>query len=90
MWSGFELVKQKKKKKIYMHNKEKGLLKNVFGFVNHFMKNVKGSNRLSTNIIKWSNTLKQFVGKLSTNCLGVSDHFVGLVLKRLSKFCKLI
>ena len=35
-------------------------------------------NPLSTIPIKWSNTLKQFVGKLSTNCLSVFDHFVGL------------
>ena len=35
----------------------------------------------------WSNTLKQFVGKLPTNCLGVFDHFVGLpLLKRLTFF----
>ena len=36
-------------------------------------------NPLSTNPTKWSNTLKQFVGNLSTNCLSVFDHFVGLV-----------
>ena len=34
-------------------------------------------------ITKWSNTLKQFVGKLPTNCLSVFDHFVGLALKGL-------
>ena len=38
-------------------------------------------NPLSANITKWSNTLKQFVGKLATNCLSVFDHFVGLALK---------
>ena len=38
---------------------------------------------LSANITKWLNTLKQFVGKLSTNCLSVFDNFVGLVLKGL-------
>ena len=38
-------------------------------------------NLLSANSTKWSNTLKQFVGKLPTNCLSVSDHFVGLALK---------
>ena len=32
---------------------------------------------------KWSNTLKQFVGKLPTNCLSVFGHFVGLALKGL-------
>ena len=36
---------------------------------------------LSTNFTKWSNTLKPFVGNLPTNCLSVSDHFVGLALK---------
>ena len=40
-------------------------------------------NPLSTNITKWLNTLKQFVGKLPTNCLSVFDHFVGLALKGL-------
>ena len=40
-------------------------------------------NPLSANITKWSNTLKQFVGKLPTNCLSVFDHFVGLASKGL-------
>ena len=40
-------------------------------------------NPLSGNFTKWSNTLKQFVGNLPTNCLTVFDHFVGLALKRL-------
>ena len=39
---------------------------------------------VSHNFIKWSNTLKQFVGKFPTNCLSVFDHFVGLALKGLS------
>ena len=37
----------------------------------------------SANPTKWSNTLKQFVGNLPTNCLNVFDHFVGLALKEL-------
>ena len=40
-------------------------------------------NPLSANPTKWSNTLKQFVGKLPTNCLSVFDYFVGLELKGL-------
>ena len=40
-------------------------------------------NPLSANPAKWSNTLKQIVGKLPTNCLNVFDHFVKLVLKGL-------
>ena len=40
-------------------------------------------NLLSANPQKWSNILKQFVGKLPTNCLSVFDHFVGLALKGL-------
>ena len=40
-------------------------------------------NPLSGNPIKWSNTLKQFVAKLSTNCLSVFDHFVRLAPKAL-------
>ena len=38
---------------------------------------------LSANPTKWSNTLKQFVGKLPTNILSVFVHFVKLVLKGL-------
>ena len=45
------------------------------------MRHVKS---LSANFTKWSNTLKQFVGKLATNYLSVFDHFVGLALKGLN------
>ena len=41
-------------------------------------------NLLSANFTKWSNTLKQFVGNLPTNCLSVFDHFVGLAVKGLT------
>ena len=41
-------------------------------------------NPLSTNPTKWSNTLKQFVGNLPTNCLGVFDHFMNLAFKWLN------
>ena len=41
-------------------------------------------NPLSANLTKWSDTLKQFVGKLPTNCLIVFDHFVRLALKGLN------
>ena len=41
-------------------------------------------NLLSANPTKWSNTLKQFVGNLPTNCLSVFDHFMNLALKGLS------
>ena len=40
-------------------------------------------NPLSANPTKWSNTLKQFVGYLSKNCISMFDHFVGLTLKGL-------
>ena len=40
-------------------------------------------NPLSANPTKWSNTLKQFVGKLPMNCLNLFDHFVRLALKGL-------
>ena len=42
-------------------------------------------NPLSANPTKWSNTLKQFVGNLPTNCLSVFDHFVKLALKGLKE-----
>ena len=41
-------------------------------------------NPLSANPTKRSNTLKQFVDNLPTNCLSVFDHFVGLALKGLT------
>ena len=40
-------------------------------------------NPLSANPTKWSDTLKQFVGNLPTNCLSVFDHFMSLALKGL-------
>ena len=40
-------------------------------------------NPLSANPTKWSDTLKQFVANLPTNCLSVFDHFVILALKGL-------
>ena len=40
-------------------------------------------NSLNANFTKWSNALKQFVGKLPTSCLSVFDYFVGLALKGL-------
>ena len=42
-------------------------------------------NPLSADTTKWSNTLKQFVSNLATNCLSVFDHFVKLALKVLIK-----
>ena len=48
-----------------------------------FLLNIFFLNPLSANFTKWSNTLKQFVGKLPTNCLSVFDHFGGLARKGL-------
>ena len=41
-------------------------------------------NPLNANPEKWSNTLKQIVGKLPTICLSVFDHFMNLALKGLT------
>ena len=41
-------------------------------------------NTLSANLTKWSNTLKQFVSNLQTNCLSVFHDFVELALRRLT------
>ena len=41
-------------------------------------------NPLSAKPTKWSNTFKQFVGKLPTNYLSVFHHFVKLALKGLT------
>ena len=43
-------------------------------------------NPLSANPKKWSNTLKQFVGNLPTNCLSVFDHLMNLAFKGLKSF----
>ena len=45
-------------------------------------------NPLNAKPTKWPNTLKQFVGKLPTNCFSVFGHFVGLALKGLKTHCK--
>ena len=50
-----------------------------------FIMRNKVLNLLSTNPTKLSNTLKQLVGNLPTNCLSVFDHFLGLVFKGLTK-----
>ena len=44
---------------------------------------LKSMNPLSANPAKCSNTIKQLVGKLPTNCLSVLDHVVGLTIKGL-------
>ena len=49
--------------------------------LNTLLNKISEVNPLSANPIKWPNTLKQFVGKLLTNCLRVFDHFVRLALK---------
>ena len=41
-------------------------------------------NPSSANLTKWLNTLKQFAGNLTTNCLSVFEHFVKLTLKGLN------
>ena len=46
-----------------------------------YEKQVRLSNPFSANFTKWSNTPKQFVGNLPTNCVSVFDHFVELALK---------
>ena len=47
-------------------------------------------NPLGAKPTKWSNTLKQFVGSLATNCLSVFDHFVKLMLKVLKELYTLV
>ena len=49
-------------------------------------RSIKSINPLSAKPRKWSNTLKQFFGKLPTNCLSVFDGFVGLARKGLKPF----
>ena len=47
---------------------------------------ISSVNPLSANPKKWSNKLKQFIGKLSMNCLSVFGNFVGLTLKELNYY----
>ena len=47
---------------------------------NFYHREAKRFNPLSFNPTKCLNTLKQFVGKLLTNCLSVFDYFVELPL----------
>ena len=54
----------------------------TFGFVLQVV-HFSGIKPLSANFTKCSNTLKQFVCNLPTNCLSVFDDFVGLALKEL-------
>ena len=60
---------------------EQKLAKGVESESNNSQVNV--FNPLSTNPLKWSNTLKQFVGNLLKNCLSVFDQCVILVLNGL-------
>ena len=45
---------------------------------------------LSANFRTWSNTLKQFVGKLPTDCFSMFDHFVGLGLRVKNQIKKML
>ena len=59
------------------------ILKNITGIISATPKHVIVLNPLSAKFIKWSNTLKQIVGKLPTICLSVFGHFSGLAFKGL-------
>ena len=56
----------------------------LFKITLHTIRKKKTFNPLGASPTKWSNTLKQFVGILPTNCLSVFDHFVGLARKGLN------
>ena len=72
----------------HLHSGSKGIIPESLSLlcltVRNFTLKIMGINPLSANFTKWSNTLKQFVGKYPTNCLSVFDRFVGLALKGLS------
>ena len=63
---------------------QKSTLIKKFQCLPNVKKQITHLNPLSANPTKWSNTLKQFVGKLPTNCLSVFDYFVELALKGLN------
>ena len=75
--------------KSWRRKNENKYMKIVFSIViyaiNHSSTNsILLFNPFSTNVTKWSNILKQFLGNLLTNCLSVFDHFMGLALKGLT------
>ena len=55
----------------------------AFSLVNGEALIIHSVNPLNANPEKWSNTLKQIVGNLTTICLSVFDHFMNLALKGL-------
>ena len=57
------------------------ILVDVSVFLTYYAQQNALLNSLSTNRTKWSNTLKQFVGNILTNCLSMFDHSVRLMLK---------
>ena len=67
----------------YFMESDVPLLRYSFFFLFWTIPSTSKLNPLSANPKKWSNTLKQFVDRLQTNCLSVFDHFVALVLKGL-------
>ena len=56
-------------------------LSQTFSFQDKIL--IKEINPLSANLTKWSNTQKQFVSNLPSNCLSVFDHYVELALNGL-------
>ena len=58
------------------------MLGQMFNIITH-NRRLSALNPLCAKPTKWSNTLKQFVGKLPTNCLSVFDHFVIMAFKGL-------
>ena len=68
----------------FKNSKRKKAAKQTTAFYSKKLSEWLFINPLSANPTKWSNTLKQFVNKLPTNCLSVFDNFMGLVLKGLN------
>ena len=71
--SRFELVKQNRLTKIYKRNNEKGLPKKFVGFVNYFMKNVKGSSNPFKcqyhKIVKHTQTIRRQIANELFKCV---------------------
>ena len=71
---------KKRTKQILTHLGEVELLCEMLRKSHH----AKVTKKIPLSVTKWLNTLKQFVGNLSMNCLNVFDHFTGLVSKGLT------
>ena len=71
---------------IWFCNETEGVCRTLYFYIGRLGPFCLFLDPFSACFTKWSNTLKQFIDNLSTNCLSVFNHFVGLALKVLNEF----